>query len=93
MTRIGSDEDDEGVDAELSNEELQDTAVSHDYDAFAAAQSQEESDTRETFARVVELNGREAPHADTGYRFIVLFKVLMQSMHVSTRISLWFCCY
>ena len=77
MTRIGSDEDDEGVDAELSNEELQDTAVSHDYDAFAAAQSQEEADTREAFARVVELNGREAPHADTGNRFIKLFKVLM----------------
>ena len=43
MTRIGSDEDDDGIDAELSNEELQDTAVSHDYGAYAAVQLQDET--------------------------------------------------
>ena len=33
--RIGSDEDDEGDDAEYSNEDPSDTAVSHDYRQYS----------------------------------------------------------
>ena len=35
LFRIGSDEDDEGDDAEYSNEDPSDTAVSHDYRQYS----------------------------------------------------------
>lgn len=66
MTRIGSDEDDDGDDAELSNEELQDTAVSHDYDSFAAAQMLEEGSAAAADVEAVPLQEAATEHESTG---------------------------